>query len=62
MPRSIRARRRAVGNDAVLTDLLLDLGAFESQMAIIRSTVFMRRAVEKERLYFGPPDFVRRGE
>jgi hypothetical protein len=47
-------KEKAVGNDAVLTDLALDLGAIESQMAIIRSTALMRRVVEKERLYFDP--------
>jgi uncharacterized protein involved in exopolysaccharide biosynthesis len=47
-------KEKAVGADAVLSDVALDLAMIESQMAIIRSTVFMRRVVEKERLVTDP--------
>ena len=40
--------------DAILTDAVLDDPMLESQMAIIRSTVLLRRVVEKERLVSDP--------
>src|SRR5205085_8745867 len=42
------------GPTAVRSDVSLDLAMIESQMAIIRSTVFLRRVVEKERLVSDP--------
>jgi len=41
---------KAGGRDAILTDQRLDTGEIESQMAIIRSSVFLRRVVEREHL------------
>jgi polysaccharide biosynthesis transport protein len=43
-------REKAPGTEAILSDAGLDYAVIESQMAIIRSTVFLRRVVEKERL------------
>jgi capsular exopolysaccharide synthesis family protein len=43
-------KERAAGTDAFLTDATLDIGSIESQIAIMRSSVFLRRVVEKERL------------
>src|SRR3954452_5115200 len=40
--------------DAILTDAVLDDAMLESQMAIVRSTVMLRRVVEKERLVNDP--------
>lgn len=45
-----RQREKAPGAEAILTDVNLDFAMVESQMAIIRSSVFLRRVVEKERL------------
>ena len=42
------------GPAALRADVNLDLAMIESQMAIIRSTVFLRRVVEKERLFLDP--------
>src|SRR5713101_6288093 len=42
------------GPGALRPDVNLDLAMIESQMAIIRSTVFLRRVVEKERLVSDP--------
>ena len=42
------------GPAALRADTNLDLAMIESQMAIIRSTVFLRRVVEKERLVSDP--------
>src|SRR5262249_56342145 len=42
------------GPSALRADTNLDLAMIESQMAIIRSTVFLRRVVEKERLVTDP--------
>ena len=47
-------RDKAVGKDDVLPDAPLDLPGIESQMAIIRSSVLLRRVVEKERLVNDP--------
>src|SRR5262249_25386442 len=41
---------KAAGPEAILTDVNLDFAMIESQMAIIRSSVFLRRVVEKENL------------
>lgn len=43
---------RAPGETVV--DVNIDFAVVESQVAIIRSSVFLRRIVEKERLYFDP--------
>jgi polysaccharide biosynthesis transport protein len=43
-------REKAPGTEAILSDAGLDYAVVESQMAIIRSTVFLRRVVEKEHL------------
>lgn len=43
-------KEKAAGQDAVLTDAILDLPAIESQIAIIKSSSLLRRVVEKERL------------
>src|SRR5262245_9895177 len=45
---------KVAGPDAILSEGYLDYAMIESQMAIIRSTVFLRRVVEKERLYSDP--------
>ncbi len=42
------------GPAAIRSDVNLDLAMIESQMAIIRSTVFLRRVVEKEQLVSDP--------
>src|SRR5262245_9618698 len=42
------------GADAVFNDTYLDYAMVEAQMAIIRSTVFLRRVVEKEHLVSDP--------
>ncbi|MEA2904179.1 MAG: polysaccharide biosynthesis transport protein [Alphaproteobacteria bacterium] len=46
-----RQREKAPGAEAILTEVNLDFAMVESQMAIIRSSVFLRRVVEKERLF-----------
>src|SRR3954468_21661392 len=43
-----------VTQDAILTDAVLDDSMLASQMAIIGSTVMLRRVVEKERLVNDP--------
>jgi hypothetical protein len=43
-------REKAPGTEAILSDAGLDYAVVENQMAIIRSTVFLRRVVEKEHL------------
>jgi succinoglycan biosynthesis transport protein ExoP len=45
-----RQREKAPGAEAILTDVNLDFAMVESQMAIIRSSMFLRRVVDKERL------------
>src|SRR6266851_3764457 len=45
---------KVAGADSILNDGYLDYAMVESQMAIIRSTVFLRRVVEKERLISDP--------
>src|SRR6478672_12129115 len=42
------------GADAVFNDSFLDYAMIEAQMAVIRSTVFLRRVVEKEHLVSDP--------
>ena len=49
-----RQREKAPGVEAILTDVNFDLAMIESQMAIIRSSVFLRRVVEKEHLVSDP--------
>jgi exopolysaccharide transport family protein len=51
-------KERLPGGDALAPAAMLDVGMIESQMAIIRSTVLLRRVVEKEHLadkLAGPP-------
>ena len=45
-----RQREKAPGVEAILTDVNLDFAMVESQMAIIRSSVFLRRVVDKDRV------------
>jgi exopolysaccharide transport family protein len=45
-----RQKEKAAGAEAILSDVNLDFAMVESQMAIIRSSVFLRRVVEKENL------------
>ena len=45
-----RQREKAPGQEAILTDVNLDFAMVESQIAIIKSTVFLRRVAEKENL------------
>jgi succinoglycan biosynthesis transport protein ExoP len=47
-------REKAPGAEAILSDVNLDLAMIESQISIIRSSVFLRRVVEKERLVSDP--------
>ena len=47
-------KEKAAGAEAILSDDRLDYAMIDSQMAIIRSTVFLRRVVEKERLVSDP--------
>jgi len=42
-----RQREKAPGAEAILTDVNLDFAMVESQIAVIRSSVFLRRVVEK---------------
>ena len=48
-------QEKAAGAEKILTDADLDMAMIESQMAIIRSTVLLRRVVEKEHLVAPPP-------
>lgn len=45
-----RPREKVAGTEAILSDVNLDVAMIESQMAIIRSSVFLRRVVEKNHL------------
>jgi capsular exopolysaccharide synthesis family protein len=45
-----RQREKAPGVEAILTDVNLDFAMIESQIAIIRSSVFLRRVVQNEGL------------
>ena len=47
-------KEKAAGQDSILTEANLDLAAIESQMAIIRSSVLLKRVVEKEKLVNDP--------
>ena len=47
-------KEKAAGADAVLSDNHIDYAMIESEMAIIRSTVFLRRVVEKKHLVSDP--------
>jgi succinoglycan biosynthesis transport protein ExoP len=49
-------REKAAGVDAILSEAAVSTTMIESQIAIINSTTFMRRVVEKERL-FSDPEF-----
>lgn len=40
-------KERAVGSDPILSEFRLDIGAIQSQIAIIQSTALLRRVVEK---------------
>ncbi len=50
----LEPRRERAPVESVISDANLDFAMVESQMAIIRSSVFLRRVVEKERLYSDP--------
>src|SRR5258708_4935326 len=54
-----RQKEKAPGVEAILTDVNLDFAMVESQMAIIRSSIFLRRVAEKENLV-SDPEFGRR--
>jgi polysaccharide biosynthesis transport protein len=56
-----RQKEKAPGVEAILSDVNLDFAMVESQMAIIRSSVFLRRVVEKENLAADPEFGTRRG-
>jgi succinoglycan biosynthesis transport protein ExoP len=45
-----RQRQKPPGGDAILADTNFDIAMVESQIAIIQSTVFLRRVVDKEHL------------
>jgi polysaccharide biosynthesis transport protein len=47
-------KEKAPGPEAILTDVTLDFQVVESEIAIIRSTVFLTRVVEKEHLVSDP--------
>jgi polysaccharide biosynthesis transport protein len=55
-----RQREKAPGAEAILTDVTLDFAMVESQMAIIRSSMFLRRVVDKEQLVSDPEFGTRR--
>lgn len=55
-------RKEKAGNgDAILTDLKIDFATIESQIAIIRSTMFLKRVVEREHLTTDPEFGTRSG-
>jgi succinoglycan biosynthesis transport protein ExoP len=47
-------KEKAAGTEAIVSEGNLDYAMIESQMAIMRSTVFLRRVVEKENLVSDP--------
>ncbi|PWB84030.1 MAG: hypothetical protein C3F11_03420 [Methylocystaceae bacterium] len=47
-------KEKAVGQDVIMSDAILDLPTLESQIAIIKSSALLRRVVEKERLANDP--------
>jgi polysaccharide biosynthesis transport protein len=47
-------KEKAVGQDAIISDVALDQPMIESQIAIINSSSLLRRVVEKERLIDDP--------
>ena len=47
-------KEKAAGAEAILSGDYLDYAMIESQMAIVRSTIFLRRVVEKEHLVSDP--------
>ena len=47
-------KEKAGGQDMIMSDAVLDLAAIENQMAIIRSTVLLKRVAERERLLNDP--------
>lgn len=47
-------KEKAVGQDVIMSDAILDLPTVESQIAIIKSSALLRRVVEKERLVNDP--------
>ena len=47
-------KEKAAGAEAILSDVNLDYAMIESQLAIIRSTAFLQRVVEKARLVSDP--------
>jgi len=55
-----RQREKVPGAEAILTDVNLDFAMVESQMAIIRSSMFLRRVVDKEQLVSDPEFGTRR--
>ena len=50
----LEPRKERAPGESIVSDVNLDFAIVESQMAIIRSSVFLRRVVEKERLYSDP--------
>jgi succinoglycan biosynthesis transport protein ExoP len=50
----LEPRKERAPGESILSDTNLDFAMIEGQMAIIRSSVFLRRVVEKERLYSDP--------
>ncbi len=50
----LEPRRERAPGESIVSDVNIDFAMVESQMAIIRSSVFLRRVVEKERLYSDP--------
>src|SRR5262245_4587702 len=50
----LEPRKDRAPGELVSSDVNIDYATVESQMAIIRSSVFLRRVVEKERLYSDP--------
>jgi capsular exopolysaccharide synthesis family protein len=49
-----RQKEKTPGGDAILSDVTMDVAMIESQMAVIKSTVLLRRVVEKEHLAAAP--------
>ena len=47
-------KEKAAGAEAILSEVNLDIAMLESQLAIIRSTVFLKRVAEKARLVSDP--------
>jgi polysaccharide biosynthesis transport protein len=50
----LEPRKDRAPGESNISDVTIDYAVVESQMAVIRSSVFLRRVVEKERLYSDP--------